>query len=148
MAEHRFILTARWNGGRNGAGEIAAGNLRSAVSVPKELNGPGVGTNPEELLLGAASTCYLITLSAILERRELPVADLALTSEGTVSTEGGVHFQKIVHRPRIRLSSGATPEQRESARQAAEQAEHACMISKAVRGNVTVSVEPEVLVEN
>ncbi|MBX6396211.1 MAG: SACOL1771 family peroxiredoxin [Alicyclobacillaceae bacterium] len=145
MAEHRFVLTASWRGGRNGEGEIACGNLRTVVSAPKEMDGPGVGTNPEELLLGAAATCYLITLAAVLERRELPVADLTVTSEGTVGTEGGLRFQKIVHRTRIRLSAGATAEQVEAARQAAERAEQACMISKAVRGNVEVSVDPEVV---
>jgi peroxiredoxin-like protein len=32
------------------------------ISIPKEMNGPGIGTNPDEMLLGAASTCYIIYL--------------------------------------------------------------------------------------
>ncbi|MDI3257698.1 MAG: OsmC family protein [Kyrpidia sp.] len=146
MGEHRFVLSARWRGGRNGKGEIAVGNLRSAVSAPAQLDGPGEGTNPEEMLTGAAATCYLITLAAVLERRELPVADLALTTEGVVNTEGGLRFEKIIHRPLIGLRAGATAEQVEGARQAAHRAEQACMISRAVRGNVEVLVEPEVVV--
>ena len=32
------------------------------------MDGPGIGTNPDEMLLGAAATCYIITLAAMLER--------------------------------------------------------------------------------
>lgn len=148
MGEHRFVLSARWQGGRNGEGEIAVGQLRTAVSAPAELDGPGVGTNPEEMLTGAAATCYLITLAAVLERRELPVTGISLVTEGVVNTEGGLRFERILHRPRIGLRAGATAEQVERARQAAERAEQACMISRAVRGNVEVLVEPEVVVDN
>lgn len=140
--KHKFELNASWTGGRNGEGSISVGNLQSAVSVPADMQGPGVGTNPEEMLLGAAATCYLITLAAIFENRGLPVAELTMTTEGIVSTDGGLRFEKIVHRPAIMLAADATAEQAEAARAAAERAEQACMISKAVRGNVEVTVEP------
>ncbi len=35
------------------------------------MDGPGVGTNPDEMLLGAAATCYIITLAAMLERSNI-----------------------------------------------------------------------------
>ncbi|WCK55555.1 OsmC family protein [Aneurinibacillus sp. Ricciae_BoGa-3] len=147
MAQHSFRLTADWQGGRNGKGSISIGNLASQISAPEELDGPGVGTNPEELLIGAASTCYLITLAAVLERRDVTIRSLTLETEGFVGDEGGLHFERIIHRPRLILAAGSTDEQLKTAVAAAERAEKACMVSKALHGNVSVTVEPDVSVE-
>ncbi len=102
--EHTFLLKADWNGGRNSAGYIEAGQLRTAISIPAEMGGPGVGTNPDEMLLGAAATCYLITLAAMMERAGLPVASLALESEGIVDVTNNIFaYRRIIHRPRVQL---------------------------------------------
>ena len=61
MAKHHFYLKANWPGNRNDVGDIKSGRLETAVSIPKEMDGPGEGTNPDEMLLGAAATCYIIT---------------------------------------------------------------------------------------
>jgi len=147
MTQHSFHLKANWTGGRLGSGSIEIGNLSSTISVPVELGGPGVGTNPEDMLIGAASTCYLITLASVLANRKLVVTSLTLASEGVVSEVGGLHFEKIIHRPTIVLGEGATEQEIDTAQKAAERAEHACMISKALRGNVEVSVEATVTLE-
>ncbi|MCV9950431.1 OsmC family protein [Paenibacillus sp. BT-177] len=143
--EHTFLLKADWNGGRNSDGRIEAGQLRTAISIPAEMGGPGVGTNPDEMLLGAAATCYLITLAAMMERASLPVASLALESEGIVDVTNNIFtYRRIVHRPRVLLSVDATESQIEQALRLAEQAETSCMISRAVAGNVALSTEPVV----
>lgn len=90
MSEHHFRLKANWPGLRNDVGEIKAGNLRTKVSIPAEMDGPGVGTNPDEMLLGAAATCYIITLAAMLERSRLEKKQLTLESEGIVEVTNGV----------------------------------------------------------
>ncbi|MED0675943.1 peroxiredoxin, SACOL1771 subfamily [Aneurinibacillus thermoaerophilus] len=147
MAEHHFYLKADWKGGRDGEGRISVGNLQAPISVPKEMNGPGVGTNPDEMLIGAAATCYLITLAAILQNRGIGVSDLHLESEGIVIMEGSSpRFQKIIHRPRITLEAEAAEEQIETVVVLAERAEKACMVSKAVQGNVEVLVEADVVI--
>lgn len=143
--EHTFLLKADWNGGRNSDGRIEAGQLRTAISIPAEMGGPGVGTNPDEMLLGAAATCYLITLAAMMERASLPVASLALESEGIVDVTNNIFtYRRIVHRPRVQLAVDATESQIEQALRLAEQAETSCMISRAVAGNVALSTEPVV----
>ncbi|MGG4220932.1 OsmC family protein [Paenibacillus jamilae] len=143
--EHTFLLKADWNGGRNSDGRIEAGQLRTAISIPAEMGGPGVGTNPDEMLLGAAATCYLITLAAMMERASLPVVSLALESEGIVDVTNNIFtYRRIVHRPRVLLSADATESQIEQAVRLAEQAETSCMISRAVAGNVALSTEPVV----
>lgn len=71
MADHHFYLKANWPGNRNDVGTIESGNLITSISIPKEMDGPGEGTNPDEMLLGAAATCYIITLAAMMERSGL-----------------------------------------------------------------------------
>ncbi|RKD25554.1 hypothetical protein BEP19_01010 [Ammoniphilus oxalaticus] len=146
--KYHFNLEANWSGGRDGAGKISSGKLQAPISAPAELGGPGTGTNPEELLLGAASTCYLITLGIVLTNRKLPVEDITLASECILDGEGGLKFEKIIHRPTIILGKDATEEDIETAKKGAERAESACMISKTLEGNVEVTVEPTITIQS
>lgn len=147
MAEHHFHLKANWPGLRNDVGEIKAGNLRTKVSIPAEMDGPGVGTNPDEMLLGAAATCYIITLAAMLERSRLEKKQLTLESEGIVEVTNGVlTYKKIIHRPKIVLHRDATSKEISRAQRLAERAESSCMISRAVKGNVEIELEIDIQV--
>jgi peroxiredoxin-like protein len=144
LSRHHFFMKATWSGGRNGVGAIDAGHLKSKISVPAVMDGPGVGTNPDEMLIGAAGTCYLITLAAIIERRQLPVIELALETEGIVHADKKLVFEKIIHRPKLLVKASATDKELESIKQATEQAEKTCMISNALRGNVELEVEARI----
>src|SRR5690625_6964658 len=117
MAEHHFHLKADWPGGRNSEGYIEAGNLKTKISIPPEMDGPGVGTNPDEMLLGAAATCYIITLAAMIERTSLPLEEMALESEGIVDITNGIFtYKKIIHRPTVSLKDGATEKEHKKLR--------------------------------
>jgi peroxiredoxin-like protein len=142
MSEHRFELKAEWSGGLDGTGHIRTGNLVTAISVPSQIDGPGIGTNPEEMLLGAAATCYLITLSMLLKR--LGIASIELNSEIFVHSSPAMKVDKIIHRPRIAIPAHTSQELTDKISKATYRAEQACMISKALKGNVEVIVEPEI----
>ena len=102
MAQHTFSMDLTWANGRNGTGHLQASQLTSDISIPQEMDGPGIGTNPDEMLLGAAATCYLITLAALLENAKVPVTDLRMQAEGFVDVTNGVFtYKKIVHKPHI-----------------------------------------------
>lgn len=106
MAKHHFHLNANWPGGRNEVGEIHSGQLKTQISIPPEMDGPGIGTNPDEMLLGAAATCYIITLAAMLERSGISQAALTMDSEAVVDVTKGVFtYEKIIHRPHVVLDS-------------------------------------------
>lgn len=144
--KHPFHLKAVWNGGRNSEGTIDAGGLKSVISIPQEMGGPGTGTNPDEMLLGAASTCYLITLAAMLERSDITPHELTLESEATVDVTNNIFtYERIVHRPRIVLQSDATEAELTKADRLAHKAEESCMISRAVAGNVTIETQPVIV---
>lgn len=143
MAEHVFELKARWPGGRNSEGYIEAGNLKTKISIPPEMDGPGIGTNPDEMLLGAAATCYLITLAAMIERAELPLSEMSLESDGKVDvTNGVITYKKIIHKPYVSLKESATDKDYSKLEKLVNKAEESCMISRALKGNVAIELEP------
>lgn len=145
MAEHHFYLKADWPGLRNDIGTIDAGNLKTTVSIPPEMDGPGVGTNPDEMLLGAAATCYIITLAAMMERSKLEKEALTMDSVGIVDvTNGVITYKKIIHKPQIVLKLDATERDEALAYKLAEKAETSCMISRAIKGNVEIELKATV----
>lgn len=144
MAEHYFHLKANWPGKRSDVGEIQTQNLQTQISIPKEMDGPGIGTNPDEMLLGAAATCYIITLAAMLERSNISNEKLEMHSTAIVDVTNGIFtYQKIIHRPTIILTNAKDIAITE---RLAIKAEQTCMISKALRGNVEIELQPTILV--
>ncbi|WP_338556813.1 OsmC family protein [Paenibacillus sp. KS-LC4] len=145
--KHPFHLKAVWNGGRNSEGHIHAGGLKTVISIPQEMGGPGTGTNPDEMLLGAASTCYLITLAAMLERSGITPQELTLESEAIVDVTNNMFtYEQITHKPRIVLKADASESERTKAMRLAHRAEESCMISRAVAGNVSIETLPLIVI--
>ena len=148
MAVHSFHLKANWPGLRNDVGTIETGELITKVSIPPEMDGPGIGTNPDEMLLGAAATCYIITLAAMMERNQLEKVSLTMDSEGIVEvTKGVMTYKKIIHRPIIVLQSNASINDLSLAQMLADKAETSCMISRALKGNVEIELQAEIKID-
>jgi len=146
LTEHIFYMSLAWPGGRNAVGELCAERLQTKISIPTEMDGPGVGTNPDEMLLGAAATCYLITLASLLEQSKVAVEQLSMTSDGTVDVINGVYtYKKIVHKPVIQLSVASSERDQKMTLRLAQKAETTCMISKALQGNVEITLEVTLL---
>ncbi|WP_082235881.1 OsmC family protein [Halobacillus massiliensis] len=144
MTQHHFHLKADWPGGRNEVGYIEADKLKTEISIPKEMDGPDVGTNPDEMLLGAAATCYIISLGAMIERARLPLAEMSMDSEGIVDVTDGIFtYEKIIHRPKVFLKKDAGERDLKKLNQLVEKAETSCMISKAIAGNVELELQAE-----
>ncbi|MGP4076410.1 OsmC family protein [Halobacillus sp. K22] len=143
MTWHHFHLKAEWPGGRNEVGTIEADKLKTQISIPKEMDGPDVGTNPDEMLLGAAATCYIITLGAMVERAGLPLKEMSMDSEGIVDvTDGVITYNKIIHKPRVLLKAEASDKDLDKLNKLVEKAEKSCMISRAIEGNVALELQP------
>ncbi|UOR11141.1 OsmC family protein [Halobacillus amylolyticus] len=148
MAFHHFHLKANWPGGRNEVGSIEADKLKTKISIPKEMDGPDIGTNPDEMLLGAAATCYIISLAAMIERAQLPLKEMDMESEGIVDVTDGIFtYKKIVHRPRVVLTNDASQKELTRLQKLVDKAEESCMISKAIQGNVELEMEADLTIE-
>ncbi len=145
MALHSFHLKADWPGLRNDVGDIEVGNLKTRISIPPEMDGPGIGTNPDEMLLGAAATCYIITLAAMMERSKLEKQSLTMESEGIVEVEKGViTYKRIIHKPQVVLKADASDKEMALAQKLAEKAESSCMITRAIKGNVEIELQADI----
>lgn len=143
--EANFTINGRWDGDRSGTGTMIANGIKIPVSVPAGLAGPGIGSNPEELLMSSAATCYIITLAAILSKRNIKYSHLEINTEGLVEKEGNtLTFKEIIHKPIIFLNK-QDAEKKQLVEQLTHRAEKACFISQSIK--VPVSVQPEIRFE-
>ena len=68
-----------------------------------------------------------------------------MESEGIVDVTDGVFtYKKIIHKPRVVLTSEASIRQLNHLKKLAEKAETSCMISKAIQGNVELELQEEI----
>ena len=141
MSELSFAVELVWSGtGRDGVGEIHTDDLSIDLSAPEAMGGRGVGTNPEELLVSAVSSCYTATLFAVLRRARLPVASLAVNASGRVTGfPGHARFDRVAVRPTI---LGGDPFRHTEYETAAVLAHDRCMIGQSLATEVTYEVGP------
>lgn len=126
-----------WHGGRNDVGTLEAERLKTQISIPPEMDGPGVGTNPDEMLLGAAATCYIITLAAVLGRSDLTHRGITIDAEGIVDVTNGIFtYETIRYATTIQVPSEMTDREITLVERIAKKAKDQCMISRALAGNV------------
>lgn len=144
---HDYPVSVEWTGGRDGKGKVSAehSNVSFDVAVPAEFQGPGGGTNPEELLTSAISSCYLMTFAIIAANRKIPVESMKVDATGQVEQNGpSFKYVSITVRPWITLSADATDDQMKIAEDMAHKADSYCIVTNAVRNNVEITVDPQV----
>jgi peroxiredoxin-like protein len=139
MSGLSFDVELSWSGtGREGAGEIQTDDLVLALSGPQSMGGRGAGTNPEELLVCAVSSCYTATLFALLRRAQLPADSLAVAAIGTVTGfPGHARFARIVISPTV---VGGDAARRAEYEAAASVAHERCFIGRALAPEVAYQV--------
>lgn len=139
---HVFEVQGVWSGeGRRGELGLS-GPQTVVVGVPAAFGGTVPATNPEELLLASALTCYLITLSRTLAQRQLHHLRVEATIVGEVSRRPeGLHFERIRLRPLVR-GAGEEGEGRERILAALREAEDACFIARTLRPVIPYTLEP------
>lgn len=132
MAELKTNVNAVWNGGTTGNGTLKAAYLDTKIAIPTDLKGSGNETDPKELLVSSATTCYIATLTSILENRKLPIIKHIVNSEATISD----NVFTISHNPQIVLSAEATEAQIQSAERAIVGADRACEVGNLLKKQV------------
>ena len=143
MAQHDFKVTTQWQGGRESVGQLKGDVLEEQVSIPSGLGGKDVGTNPDEMLVAAASTCYIISLAAVLERSGFNDIQITQQSIGRASLDKGkFKMVEITHYPEVKIDEAQLPKLKDKLSKLLQLADRNCMISNAIRGNVEVNIEP------
>jgi peroxiredoxin-like protein len=140
---HVYRVRGSWQGGLHGRGYIenGKGKFRTEFGVSEDLGGLGGDTNPEEMFLASACSCYLVTLAIIVEKMQLPVKKLECTAEGRVSPdqEGGYHLTEIILNPHFEMDDHKAHAQ--AITRAVKLAEQRCIISRAVKGSVKYQIQ-------
>jgi peroxiredoxin-like protein len=127
------------------AGPAGHATLRSggvpdlATDAPLDFDGPGDAWSPEQLLLAAVASCFVLTFRAVAKGSNIAYSSIAVDAEGTVDRgEGRTRFTEIVLRPRLALPAGVDATR---VRRALEKAEHACLVSASL--STPVRLEPD-----
>jgi osmotically inducible protein OsmC len=132
--------SAVWEGKfKDGKGSFKAGSGAFSAPYTAATRFEGAkGTNPEELIAAAHAACFSMALAADLEKAGTPPSRIATSAACTIEIIGGA--PRIT---RIELTTKATvPGVDEAAfRSAAEGAKKGCPVSKALAGNVDISLD-------
>ena len=144
--KYEYEVSLAWKAERNGI-MVGAGLPELDVSAPPEFAGqPGKWT-PEQLLVGATSSCLMTTFLAIAEFSNVTVNFFRSKATGRLEKipGEGYRFTEIHFVPEI----GVFPHDLEKARRAMAKAEKSCFISNSLKAEVKVEpvfvpVAPEV----
>ncbi len=131
MPDLTFTISAAVSGhGRDREGVISVDDQRVRYSVPASMGGKGVGASPETLLISAVAACYSLTLLYLLQKKRLPVSEVTVKTDGTVTgfpendTYARITVNPVVH--------GGDPRQRAQYEDTAREACASCFIGQTV----------------
>jgi Ohr subfamily peroxiredoxin len=103
--------------------------------APKELGGPGGGTNPEQLFAAGFAACFESALGVVARRLKTDITGSSVTAHVTLgSVEGGLYGLRVA------LVAELPDVDAETARQLVDRAHQVCPYSNATRGNIEVTV--------
>jgi lipoyl-dependent peroxiredoxin len=132
----KIVYTARATaiGGRQGRSTSEDGILDVALTAPKEMGGPGTGTNPEQLFAAGYAACFQGAMGLAAKKAGVDTSDSKVTAEVGFGPEGDSYAITVdlkVAIPGVDL---------DTAQELADAAHQLCPYSNATRGNVPVTV--------
>lgn len=121
--------------GRDGHARTSDGKVDLDLSIPKEMGGNGVGTNPEQLFAAGYAACFHSALRLVAGQDKADVTDStvgARVSIGSLDNGGfGLAVELEVTLPNL---------DHDTAQKLAEKAHEVCPYSNATRGNIDVNL--------
>ena len=131
MAEPLYTAEATAYGGRDGEVKSSDGELDLVVHPPKELGGPGHGTNPEQLFACGYAACFHSSMMFFAARREIDISDSTVTARVGLGPDdaGGMGISVELHVDLPGVDEA-------TARKLIRSADKGCPYSRATRGNI------------
>ncbi|ETD30434.1 organic hydroperoxide resistance protein [Williamsia sp. D3] len=121
--------------GRDGRARTSDGKVDLELSIPKEMGGNGVGTNPEQLFAAGYAACFHSALRLVAGKEKADVSDSAVgarVSIGSLDNGGfGLAVELEVTLPNV---------DHDTAQKLTEKAHEVCPYSNATRGNIDVNL--------
>lgn len=136
------VYTVRIAGGAAGHATLSSNGVADLLTAPPvDFDGPGDVWSPEQLLLAAVESCFVLTFRSVAQASGIHFTSLGVEAEGTVDRrDGGMRFTEIVLRPRVALPAGVDHVR---VLRALEKAERVCLVSRSL--DTPVRLEPEVV---
>lgn len=129
-----YTAKAEVTGGRDGHGATDDGALAVDLRAPKEMGGPGGGTNPEQLFAIGYGACFQGALG--LAGKEMGVD----TANSVVDAEVGIGKEGESFGLSVRLAVKLPGVDHDTAQKLVDRTHELCPYSKATRGNIPVEV--------
>ncbi|UYG18123.1 organic hydroperoxide resistance protein [Brachybacterium huguangmaarense] len=129
-----YTAKAEITGGRDGHGTSDDKVLDVDLRTPKEMGGPGGGTNPEQLFAVGYGACFQGALG--LAGKELKID----TSTSVVNSEVGIGKEGESFGLSVKLTVTLPGVDQETAQKLVDRTHELCPYSKATRGNIPVEV--------
>ncbi|MEV6097261.1 organic hydroperoxide resistance protein [Nocardia sp. NPDC051981] len=121
--------------GRNGQVRTDDGKIDATLSIPKEMGGNGLGTNPEQLFAAGYAACFHSALRTVARSLKANVDDSAVGAKVGIGPNDaggfGLAVTLEVSLPHLTL---------DEAQALADKAHQVCPYSNATRGNIEVDV--------
>lgn len=142
-SEVKYSTTAINTGGRVGESHVPDGSFSVKVSTPKEMGGPGQGSNPEQLFALGYAACYHSALDHYKKEEKI-------TNDSKVNLT--VHLHSDPSDGGFKLSADIVVSIKDlddaKVQELADKAHQYCPYSKATRGNIEVNVSTKEYDEN
>lgn len=148
---HTYRVALSWSGSTGEGYErydrthqlaLPPGAPRLTVSADPAFRGSAELTNPEQLLLAAASSCQMLSFLAIAARSGIDVLSYQDEAEATMPEDDRpVRITRITLRPRIVVAAGNDVER---VLRMVEKAHHECYIANSLTSEIVIepTVEP------
>lgn len=133
--ETLYTTTVSNVGGREGDVKSLDGTLKLKLQRPVEMHGEGGATNPEMLFAAAYSACYDGALMAVAKARKIILPEHAVECSISLNKDGNNMFlsgKLVVKAPGMDHAQ---------LQQLAEIAHGVCPYSKAVKGNMDMTID-------
>ena len=144
MSEQVFTIAATWDSAaKRGTLANEDGSLKIAHVGATSLGGGDGAPNPEELLLAAVSACFIQTWAIFLAKLQGPDREPALDGSCELDKDpaGGFRVTKVDLVPRV--PAALWESRRADVEKTLSLAEKYCIVSKAVKGSLALTVTPK-----
>ena len=140
-----YSVFATWSGDGKGCGtlKLPQGDLSVPIGGARALDGCGLGTNPEELLLAAVAACFVNTWAIFLKKLNLGYAEPSVAVSGELGKDPAGGFQMLSIALTARVPAPLYAGNRAAVDKTVALAEKYCIISKVARTAMPLTVRIE-----
>lgn len=137
-----FAVGGTWSGDGKGCGEIRTtmAEVRIPIGGSKELDGCGLGANPEELLLASVAACFLNTWAIFIKKLQITYAEPAVRVTGELGKDPAGGFRMMSAKLHARVPSSLLAESRAQVEKTLQLTEKYCITSKVARAAMPLEV--------